>query len=433
MIFPMFEGVMFISAYAPHMIAVLIVLATIVRKPFRICVVVLPILTFGVLCGLAIQESRWHAEAEGYDMTQPSLREALEGYIEAGKGSLEEILEGKKYPPVFGKIELKRYLNTWLSKSVFHDTDQDADYLPEAYNKGDDWFEATLADPMVYTGALYAGSNETVWSAQQKKLEFIAYSLDVKKGDKALEIGCGWGRLSNYLASKGAKVTGVTMSTDQQAYAKRMSQQLGNSENVDIVLKNFFDLELPDKSFNVISSVEMAEHVGIRNYNKFLRKVHRLLADDGTFYLQVAGLPRGYASGYNHYEDLVWGLFMDEHVFPGADASCPMGWVVTHLEQAGFEVQSVHNMGYHYSQTLAHWLENWEAGKDKIVKVYGERSWRRWRVFLAWSVRISRRGGSTVQWITATKSGQESARIAAQNRLAPGIFQLPEPKPLPTK
>ena len=47
----------------------------------------------------------------------------------------------------------------------------------------------------------------------------------------------------------------------------------------------------------------------------------------------------------DHYEDLIWGLFMDEHVFPGADASCPMGWVVTHLEQAGFEVQSVHNMG----------------------------------------------------------------------------------------
>eukprot|EP00438_Fugacium_kawagutii_P013975 Skav200726 [mRNA] locus=scaffold274:3260:6241:+ [translate_table: standard] len=104
-------------------------------------------------------------------------------------------------------------------------------------------------------------------------------------------------------------------------------------------------------------------------------------------------------------------------------------------------VQSVHNMGildhtlggahvlgYHYSQTLAHWLENWEASKDKIVKAYGERSWRRWRVFLAWSVRISRRGGSTVQWITATKSGQEPARIAAQNRLAPGMFQLPQPE-----
>merc|ERR1719215_252106 len=210
-----------------------------------------------------------------------------------------------------------------------------------------------------------------------------------------------------------------------------MTKKLGNQDRVSFVLKNFFDLDYPAKQFNVISSVEMAEHVGITNYNKFLRKVHEVLADDGTFYLQVAGLPRGYGADYNHYEDIVWGMFMDEHVFPGADASCPMGWVVTHLEQAGFEVQNVHNLGNHYSQTLFSWQKSWESKKDAIVKVYGERSWRRWRVFLAWSVRISRRGGSTVQFITATKSGNEKARIAAQDRLYPGAFKIPEPTPCP--
>merc|ERR1712135_233937 len=102
------------------------------------------------------------------------------------------------------------------------------------------------------------------------------------------------------------------------------------------------------------------------------------------------------------------------------------GWVVTHLEQAGFEIQSVYNMGNHYSRTLHHWLQVWEAKKTEVVKAYGERSWRRWRVFLAWSVRTARRGGSTVKFITATKSGNEKARIAAQDRLAPGVFQLPE-------
>merc|ERR1719240_2614347 len=219
------------------------------------------------------------------------------------------------------------------------------------------------------------------------------------------------------------------MASDQQSYARRMSAKLGNS-NVNISKVNFFDLDVPDKHFDAISSVEMAEHVGMKNYHSFLRKVHHMLADDGTFYLQVAGLPRGYAEGYNHYEDLVWGMFMDEHVFPGADASCPMGWVVTHLEQAGFEIQSVYNMGNHYSRTLHHWLQVWEAKKTEVVKAYGERSWRRWRVFLAWSVRTARRGGSTVKFITATKSGQEKARIAAQDRLFPGKFQLPPHTPV---
>jgi len=120
---------------------------------------------------------------------------------------------------------------------------------------------------------------------------------------------------------------------------------------------------------------------------------------------------------------------MDEHVFPGADASCPMGWVVGHLEQAGFEVQNVHNLGAHYSKTLYHWLQMWETKEAEITKAYGQQSFRRWRVFLAWSVRIARRGGSTVQFITATKSGHEGARIAAQDRLAPGAFKLPPHTP----
>merc|ERR1712023_238255 len=115
---------------------------------------------------------------------------------------------------------------------------------------GDDWFEATIGEPMVYTGAIYTGPNETMWSAQLNKLEFIAHALGVKKGDKAMDIGAGWGRLSNHLASKGAKVTGVTMSSDQQAYAKRMNKAEG--KNVNIVLQNFFDIDLPLKSFNVI-------------------------------------------------------------------------------------------------------------------------------------------------------------------------------------
>lgn len=426
MLLPIYEMVIFIAERMPQLIAVVLVLVLVVRKPLRKWVVLLPLLTFVSLLFLVLFESWSLARKEGYDMSQPSLREALEDYINTGKGDMLDILENKKNPPVFGRVEFGRYLGNWFTGSIFHDTHQDAEYLPEAYNKGDDWFEATLGEPMVYTGAIYTGPNETMWSAQAKKLDFIAHALGVKSGDQALEVGCGWGRLSNHLASKGANVTGITMSSDQQAYGQRMTQKLGNTKNVHIVLENFFDYTAPPKHFNVISSVEMAEHVGIKNYHTFLRKVHQLLADDGTFYLQVAGLPRGYGEGYNHYEDLIWGLFMDQHVFPGADASTPMGWVVTKLEQAGFEVQSVHNLGAHYSKTLHHWQRLWESKKDSVVKVYGERSWRRWRVFLAWSVRIARRGGSTVQLIAATKSGNEHARIAAQDRLAPGVFQLPE-------
>merc|ERR1712137_1300542 len=93
---------------------------------------------------------------------------------------------------------------------------------------------------------------------------------------------------------KGADVLGVTMASDQQAYARRMSTKLGNS-NVNISKVNFFDLDIPDKHFNVISSVEMAEHVGIKNYGAFLRKVHRLLSDDVHFTCKSQAFPEAMA------------------------------------------------------------------------------------------------------------------------------------------
>merc|ERR1719387_1699818 len=243
---PIFEIVIFISEKFPQMLAVFAIALCAVNKKSRWLVIISPIVAFACIAGLVLYESTALAKAEGYDMSGPTLREALEDYINDGTGDLMQILEGGKYPPIFSKIEFDRYFKTWLGGSLFHGTGQDAAYLPEAYNKGDDWFEATLGEPMVYTGAIYTGPNETMWSAQLKKLDFIAHALGVKPGDKAMDIGCGWGRLSNHLASKGADVLGVTMASDQQAYARRMSAKLGNSK-VDIVLTNFFDLDAKPK------------------------------------------------------------------------------------------------------------------------------------------------------------------------------------------
>ena len=425
MLIPLFELVFTFAAVAPYLIGFFILGLISIPRKFVVYFLATPFMVLLMLALHCAIESQHFARLEGYDMSLPSKRTAIEHYIDTGDGNMTDIIEGGRYPPTFGTTELYRYLSTQLGESLFHNTNQDARTLPEAYNKGDDWFESTLGEPMVYTCAIYSDFCETMWSAQNNKLDFISHALNIKTGDRVLDIGAGWGRLSSYFAYKGANVTGVLMASDQQNYATKLVKTLGLSEHVEIRLQNFFDMDDPKGTYDAISAVEMAEHVGIRNYGTFLQKVHKLLKNEGTFYIQVAGLPRGYAKGYNHYEDIIWGLFMDEHVFPGADASCPMGWVITQLEQAGFEVQNVHNLGSHYSKTLEHWLLMWESKRTEISEVYSDKSWRRWRVFLAWSVRIARQGGSTVQFITATKSGQEKSRIAVQNRLAPGVYKLP--------
>merc|ERR1712087_127766 len=117
------------------------------------------------------------------------------------------------------------------------------------------------------------------------------------------------------------------------------------------------------------------------------------------FYLQIAGLRRAW-----QYEDLVWGLFMNRYVFPGADASCPLYWDVEQVERAGWEVRSVENNGVHYALTIYAWYKNWCWNREAVVKKYGEWMWRNWSIFLAWSYLIAMQGSSTVYMICLTKN-----------------------------
>lgn len=100
----------------------------------------------------------------------------------------------------------------------------------------------------------------------------------------------------------------------------------------------------------------------------------------------------------------MWGLFMAKYIFPGADASMPLGWVAGQLELAGFEVAQVDNIGVHYSLTLKHWYNNWTKNRLAIVLKHGERWYRIFHFFLAWSTFIAGSGAATCYQITCHKN-----------------------------
>eukprot|EP00462_Mataza_sp_D1_P019747 CAMPEP_0175141706 /NCGR_PEP_ID=MMETSP0087-20121206/12300_1 /TAXON_ID=136419 /ORGANISM="Unknown Unknown, Strain D1" /LENGTH=414 /DNA_ID=CAMNT_0016425243 /DNA_START=185 /DNA_END=1429 /DNA_ORIENTATION=+ len=391
-----------------------------VKRQYRVfAVFFLPLLWLTMIFTVYLSS---HETAKlSFDASTPSVREVLEEYIETGTtaNNAEEILESGKYPAKFGKHEMRYLFNDLLSHTLFHSDAHNHLNIPVGYNKGNDWFKATLGEPMVYTSGIYKHGNETLMEAQRYKLDYVANAIELKKGMKVLDIGCGWGRLVQHFAEEyGAEMTGITLSSEQRKYALELNKDAIKKYNARILLQDGMKIhertDNPEGGYDAITSLEMAEHVGIKRYQEFLTKVHALLKDDGVFYFQVAGLRRQWK-----WEDLVWGLFMGEHVFPGADASCPMGWVTTHLERAGFEVQRVSNLGNHYSRTLYQWLLEWRKAKGPISKKYGEKAWRRWEVFLAWSVRVARQGSSTVFMITATKQGKEQRRINTQDHIVP--------------
>jgi len=124
-----------------------------------------------------------------------------------------------------------------------------------------------------------------------------------------------------------------------------------------------------------------------------------------NFFLQIASLRRSWK-----FEDLVWGLFMNKYIFPGADASTPIFWIISQLEACGFEVHSVENIGIHYSYTIHHWYKNWKKNEKYIKEHYGERWFRIWYFFLAWSTLIARDGRSSCYQVVCHKNLSEFNR-----------------------
>ncbi len=294
--------------------------------------------------------------------------------------------------------DVKFYFREFLGQNVTHTQETDKGDIAHVYNRGNDFYHWFLGDSMTYTCGIFQDTEESLEDAQDRKLETVCQYVQMKPGDRHLDIGCGWGPLVTHAAKHhGSISTGVTLAKEQAEWARERAEKNGVADRVRVLVDDYRNL--PDVKFDKITCLEMAEHVGIKNFQAFLLQVHNMLEDDGIFYLQIAGLRRPW-----QYEDLVWGLFMAKYIFPGADSSCPLGFVVSQAERAGFEVHRVENCGAHYSVTIHKWYENWKRNQAAIVEKYGERWFRMWMMFLSWSVMIGGQGSSTVFMVTLTKN-----------------------------
>ena len=287
-----------------------------------------------------------------------------------------------------------------ISSSSFKSISATAHEIADHYDRGNDFFNAFLGPKMIYTSAFYQGLDQTLEQAQDNKLNMLCEKVGLKPGMTFLDIGCGWGTLVRWAAKHfGAKATGVTLSAEGAAWCRQQAINDGVADNVEILNCDYREIPV-ERQFDAISAVEMAEHVGIANFQLFLGKVRSMLKDDGLFYMQVAGLRKG-----SNWQDTQWGLFMSRYIFPGADASTPLYWYIKQLELAGFEVHSTENVGRHYSHTLHAWYDNWMTNRDApALKDYPARLKRLWDIFLAWSVVASGIGSATCYQIVAHKN-----------------------------
>ncbi|KAJ7832206.1 sphingolipid C9-methyltransferase [Mycena leptocephala] len=272
------------------------------------------------------------------------------------------------------------------------------DFLPELikqvrdhYDRGDDFYAWFLGPRMIYTSGV---------TIQDNKLAIVCNKLDLKPTDRLLDVGCGWGTLVAYAAKNfGCDATGVTLGKNQAKFGTQEdSRQRGENTQIPadkarILCCDYREIPHGQGIYDKIVSLEMAEHVGVRRYSAFLAQMYELLSDDGIFVFQVAGLRQGW-----QFEDLVCMYSLVQMPPP------PLPGVVNKLEQANFEIKSIDVLGVHYSATIWRWYLNWLSNKDAIVAKYGDKWFRTWAFFLAWSTIASRQGTAAVFQITMHKN-----------------------------
>jgi len=342
------------------------------------------------------------------------VEDFLNGHVDI-KGDFEEFMKARNsyFDYSLTAHHLKFFFTRLIPEVLIHSKSQDERIVRAHYDRGNDFFAAFLGPRMVYTSGFFLDpEKESLEIAQDRKMQMVCNKMLMGKGDSHLDIGCGWGTLISFAAKNyGTDSTGVTIAQDGYDWGTQQIQDFGVSNSARILRKDYRDIPQGQK-WDKISCLEMGEHVGIRKFKGFIKTIYNMLEDDGMFYLQQAGLranPGILAKG-PHWQDLVWGLFMSENIFSGADASTPLGFLIESLQNANFEALHVENIGIHYSHTIHKWYYNWMRNEAYINEHYGNRLFRLYQLFLRWSVEIAKQGNSTCWSITAHKNLDQTDR-----------------------
>jgi cyclopropane-fatty-acyl-phospholipid synthase len=290
-----------------------------------------------------------------------------------------------------------------------HTRRRDADVIAHHYDLSNALYELLLDDQMAYSCAYWTDDDPgyTLADAQRDKLDLICRKLELRPGSRLLDVGCGWGALAIHAADKyGARVTGITLSEQQRAYATARVQAAGMTDLVRIERRDYRDLPTIDASpFDAVSTIEMGEHVGKDNYPQFLRILHDALQGGGRLLIQQMSR-RSRPGG---------GRFIESYIAPDMHMR-PLAETVGLIEENGFEVCDVEALREHYVRTIRAWLETFDARHDDVVALVGAEQARVWRLYLAGSALAFEDGRMGVDQILAVRTpvGLARARVPAE-------------------
>jgi len=263
------------------------------------------------------------------------------------------------------------------------------------YDLGNDFYAAWLDETMTYSSARFASAEEPLDAAQTRKIALLLDRLDLKPGDRLLDIGCGWGSLAIEAARRGATVVGLTLSAEQKDWADRKIAEAGLTDRIDIRLQDYRDVR---ESCDAVASVEMAEAVGLRWWGAYLDAIARNLKPGGRAALQFISIAPALFDRYARSPDFIQtyifpgGMLLDEPRFEGLAAERGLSW----HDRDGFALD--------YAATLKCWRERFDAAVARgALADFDQRFHRLWRYYLMYCEGGFRGRGIDVAQVTLVK------------------------------
>lgn len=266
------------------------------------------------------------------------------------------------------------------------------------YDVGNDFYRLWLDERMVYTCAYFPTPGTSLEQAQVAKLDRVARKLRLRPGERVVEAGCGWGALALHLAGHyGVRVRAFNISRAQLEWARERAARERLADRVEFVEGDYREIAGECDAF---VSVGMLEHVGQAQYPALGRVMDLCLAPHGRGLIHTIGTDRpGPLSPW-----------IERHIFPGA---CPpsLAQMAPLFGPWGFSVLDVENLRLHYAQTLAHWLQRFEAARERVEQMFDASFVRAWRFYLAasqasfasghlqlYQVLFARQGNNDIPW-----------------------------------
>jgi cyclopropane-fatty-acyl-phospholipid synthase len=265
-----------------------------------------------------------------------------------------------KFQPTFA------FYLSYIKAKLFNRQDKagSLDVINLHYQLGNDLYTKMLGPSMAYSCGYWKNA-KNLTEAQYAKFDLIARKLYLKPGMTLLDIGCGWGGFSKYVAEKyKVKVVAITLSENQAAYTKELCKSL----NVEVRVQDYRDVK---EKFDRVVEIGMFEHVGPKNYREFMKICHNALNDNGMLMLHTIG------SNATHATTDPW---IEKYIFPGGHlpSIAQVGESIENL----FIMEDWHNFGPDYDKTLMAWFKNFDAAWPSLKNSYPETFYRMFKYYL---------------------------------------------------